>query len=400
MPPPLPAPLRRLVLAVVPFCVLLVLAYADFAVLYRLGYVEIYQRHSHGSAVVLWVLFGFFQVVTFYYGARVYLTGPGRSPVLAPLDLYGERAFLPEYFMCDEHGYPFWCTACQSLKAPRSFHSRRSGYCILKFDHFCIWLGCLLGVANYVYFLKLVAAFVELIVVALVFLIVYTKANRSRGSNSIDGNFIAIYVVAGFWFIMATGLLVSHIWYIARGTTTLDDLATNQKKRWLRYQRAKQAGRAGSRSPPRQEDGRRYINMRQKDGSRVVVRFDLESRPYSFSSYRNWIHLWLNGNSYVLNQWLPESNYTPGRFVLAVCMSVIPFAELFLVPKLTFEAARGSDDPEVQADDVVQHYNDYNERISPKFRAFIDSKIAGGEYKVAVHYQAVVDRGESRSREN
>jgi palmitoyltransferase len=381
MPPSLPAPLQVLVQSVVPFLVLLVFGYSDYAIGYRLGYKEIFQHHTHGAAITLWVLLGFSQTITFYYWLQVYIKGPGKSPVFPAFDLYANIESLPEYFMCDENGYPYWCTTCQSLKVPRSFHSRRTGYCILKFDHYCIWLGSLLGVSNYIFFFKLAVWFVVMIIIALVFLIVYTKPNRDRGSHSIDGNFIAMYVVGGFWFIMAGGLVVSHIWYVLRGTTTMDDLSVKQQKRYLRWQQAKQAGKAGNRASPRQENGKRYINLRHQDGSRIVVQYSLKDRPYSFSPGRSWIHTFLNGNSYVYNDTLPETNYSVLRLITAIAVSFVPFAELGFKPK-TKPLDRTS---------AAEHYNDYNEAISPSFRKLIESKISAGDFTVAAHYRAFAE---------
>ena len=263
--------------------VLLAFAYSNYAIGYRLGYKEIYEHNSHGAAITLWVLFGFSQTITFYYWLQVYIKGPRMSPVFPAFDLYANIDSLPEYFMCDENGYPYWCTTCQSLKVPRSFHSRRSNYCILKFDHYCIWLGSLLGVSNYIYFFKLAVWLIVMIIIALVFLIVYTKSNRDRGTHAIDGNFIAMYVVAGFWFIMAGGLLVSHIWYILRG--------------------------------------------------------------------------------------------------LAIAVSFVPFTETLFRSK-----TKTSDPPS-----VTDHYNDYNQAISPSFRNLIESKIAAGDFTIAAHYRAFTE---------
>ena len=381
MPPSLLPPLQVLVQSVVPFLVLLAFAYSNYAIGYRLGYKEIYEHNSHGAAITLWVLFGFSQTITFYYWLQVYIKGPGMSPVFPAFDLYANIDSLPEYFMCDENGYPYWCTTCQSLKVPRSFHSRRSNYCILKFDHYCIWLGSLLGVSNYIYFFKLAVWLIVMIIIALVFLIVYTKSNRDRGTHAIDGNFIAMYVVAGFWFIMAGGLLVSHIWYILRGLTTMDDLSVKQQKRYLRWQQAKQAGKAGNRPSPRQEDGKRYINLRHQDGSRVVVRYSIKDRPYSFSPSRNWIHTFLNGNSLVYNDILPETKYTFSRLIAAIAVSFVPFTETLFRSK-----TKTSDPPS-----VTDHYNDYNQAISPSFRNLIESKIAAGDFTIAAHYRAFTE---------
>lgn len=369
--------IQPLVQAVMPVCVLLVLGYANFAVGYLLGYREIYRYHSHALAVVLWVLFGFCQLVSYYYWLRIYIAGPGTCPELPALDLYGNMDALPEYFMCDEDGYPYWCTSCQSLKAPRNFHSRRSGHCILKFDHYCLWLGTLLGLTNYIYFYKLVVWLLSTITIAVVYLAVYIGPNSNRGP--VNGNIVAVLAVAGFWFIMAGGLLISHIWYILQGITTLDDVNLKLLKRYARYIRAKEAGKTIRSVPPRQEDGKRYINLRQPDGSRLVVRYDIRDRPYSFGARQNWIITWLRGNRF--DYYDEVTDATTATFLWAIAVSIVPLAEL---------AIKRTPRPEYTS--VVELYNDHNAQISPSFRALIDAKIAAKKYKVASHYEALTEQ--------
>ena len=50
-----------------------------------------------------------------------------------------------------------WCEKCNILKTGRIHHCRRSGQCILSFDHYCPWLGACVGIHNYrLFFLQAV----------------------------------------------------------------------------------------------------------------------------------------------------------------------------------------------------------------------------------------------------
>ena len=48
---------------------------------------------------------------------------------------------LPDLFFCDKQGFPYYCSNSNSIKLERSFYSKDIGYNVLKFDHYCIWIG-------------------------------------------------------------------------------------------------------------------------------------------------------------------------------------------------------------------------------------------------------------------
>ena len=112
----------------VPICVVLVLAYLNYAINYAVGYKLVYVHHSHAVAIILWVLLGFFQLELLVYWVLIFLVGPGKSPVFPPIDLYGENNKglipLPDLFFCDEKGFPYYCSNSNSIKLERSFFKR------------------------------------------------------------------------------------------------------------------------------------------------------------------------------------------------------------------------------------------------------------------------------------
>ena len=44
---------------------------------------------------------------------------------------------------------PRWCKTCNRWKPPRSHHCSMMGACVLKMDHFCVWMGNTVGLLNY-----------------------------------------------------------------------------------------------------------------------------------------------------------------------------------------------------------------------------------------------------------
>ncbi len=44
---------------------------------------------------------------------------------------------------------PRWCKTCNRWKPPRSHHCSMMGKCVLKMDHYCVWMGNTIGLLNY-----------------------------------------------------------------------------------------------------------------------------------------------------------------------------------------------------------------------------------------------------------
>ena len=44
---------------------------------------------------------------------------------------------------------PRWCKKCKAWKPPRSHHCSVTRQCVLKMDHYCVWVGNTVGLLNY-----------------------------------------------------------------------------------------------------------------------------------------------------------------------------------------------------------------------------------------------------------
>lgn len=329
----------------VPVAACLLLCYLNFGSLYALGYHTIWRHHARGPAIVLWTLVAVLDVLIMTYWGMLLYAGPGRAPQIGPFDLHaggdvggdgdggtGALTPPPQYFLCDSQGFPYWCLHCQLIKLPRTFHLKHKGYCVLKFDHYCVWVGSPIGERNYAVFLKFVLWCLGLFVVILVFLAVYTPRGGADvgGGRNINKNFVFMYIFCGVFVVFLAALMGSNMYYIWGNMTTLDDISKRQAKRYARW-------RAGGRKPgrrPRVERGKRYISMAVPaappaggEASRVIVQYPLSLHPYSFGFVNNWINLWLNGN-------LPKvRDYGPRKrrlFALSVLIFVVPYLDVVL----------------------------------------------------------------------
>lgn len=52
---------------------------------------------------------------------------------------------------------PRYCMKCENWKPERTHHCSVSGKCILRMDHYCIWVVNCVGLLNYKFFLLFLA---------------------------------------------------------------------------------------------------------------------------------------------------------------------------------------------------------------------------------------------------
>lgn len=334
----------------VPIGVVVAIGYGNYAVCYSLGRNDVFEHESRGSAIVLWVLSGLFQVLLFMYWGVLLWVGPGKCDKIPPYDLYGTGDGLltpvPEYFFCDQYGYPIWCTNCQSIRPERALHQKDMGKCMPKFDHYCLWVGTAIGQDNYKYFLKFLQIFCGVFVVLLVYLLVYTKLSYDRGLNN---NIIVLYILSGFFLMMIGGLLVSHIWYLQYNLTTLDDMNIRHARKYRRWERRKKQNKRAFK-PAYLDDGVRYINVAHDD-VRLVIPCSIDDKFYNFGFRKTWINIFLYENSGFFYD--DSRYYSLTKFLFSIMVFLIPIIDLF-----------------------VHKYPPHNEvTLSPSFRALLQEKI-------------------------
>ncbi|CAK9441802.1 uncharacterized protein LODBEIA_P56700 [Lodderomyces beijingensis] len=383
--------LRR---SIIPAGIVLGLAYLNFACNYSLGYKEIYQHHSHASAILLWIVNGFSQVCIFVYWYLTVAVGPGKSPQFPAFNIHNELESahaqympVPHLFFCDESGYPYYDSNTQSIKLERTFYSKHVGYNVLKYDHYCLWIGTVVGLTNYLYFFKFCIWLLTFFATMLVWTAVYTHPSiRRRGV--INHNFIVVYVMCGLWLLMIGALVASHVVYVCFNMTTLDDLTKKQRRRYQNWQSRRGGGESSKPSEPklgcirprlpRQENGARFVNVEHGE-TRVVVRFDVNDLPFDLGWKRNWINLVLNGNR---SRGRSESFYTTARFTRSVVVLLVPFVELLWRSPPTSMMMKRSNLAEAGAsylESMSSQWEYYSEELSPRFLEMIQLRISKGD---------------------
>ncbi|CAN3361522.1 hypothetical protein DICA1_D04258 [Diutina catenulata] len=357
--------------ALTPVAVLLGMGYANFAVGWALGHQEIWQWHSHGVAISLWVLFGVCQALLYFYWVLIFYIGPGKQPHMALLDIHHSGSpdvcSVPPLFVCDENGYPYYESSAETITVARSFYCKRLSHQVLKYDHYCVWIGSVIGESNYLFFLKFMQWYLWVFVLVLIFTARYSSSSASHGYN---WNFVVMLVMSFFWIVMIAAMLGTHIWYVSYDLTTLDEITHKQHNRWTKLGRG------------RKELGRRFVNVDAGEGRRAVVEYSIRDRVFDQGFRRNWINLVFNGN---VNHGREPGYYTNLRLAGAFAVFLIPLVDI----PIQFVSARrrrhqpSPTDPESR----LAYYLTYSPHFSPAFVAECHDKIRNGDF-VPAAYQA------------
>jgi len=356
--------------------VILGLAYIDYSTCYVVGYKEIYLYRLKPAAIVLWVLFGLLESSMFLYWILLFVKGPGRCVKTGPIDIYGADSSLlpvPDAFLCDEQGFPFWCPKCNSLKQQRLFHLGDLDYCVPKFDHFCMWVGTVIGRDNLVFFFRFLQFFDALFVLILCFVAVSTRLAWSRSSES-RPHYVILYVLCWIWIMPILALYFVLIYFLSKNWTSLDAITTRQTRAYERYEKmlAKGEDHIKRRRIPRKELGVRYINVAHSE-TRKVVAFSVNDSPYNLGFKANVVSLMFAGNR--SDDTILEKK---SSFPSALLFFLVPYSEFFLKRPHKSELALPDD-------------------FSPQFIKSIHEKIANGEFSYASYLQHKVSNLDTTS---
>lgn len=339
---------------ILPTVIVICFAYYNYAAAYVVAYNEIYKHRSKAGAVVIWVFQGLLQIELFITWLVILIRGPGSSPKIPLFDIYDSKdpdlLPVPDIFISDANGYPYWCSVCNSIKPKRSMHIKDLDRCVPRLDHKCFWIGTSIGRDNLMLFIQFLAQFGSLFIIALVSAAVTMRTAYDRDSSSLP-HYIVIFACSVFWLPMILALVLQQTAFAFTNRTTIDDINMKQTRKYNEWKRGDESSLPSClrNRYQREETGIRYVNCKTKD-SRVVVPFSLVDHPYSEGFKRNMTRI-VYGES-------DES-----LFWSALLYIFIPLAPLLLKKRM--------------AD--VETYDNASEPFSKRFIDLIDVKISSGE---------------------
>lgn len=321
----MPPAVKRICLRVaVPICVILSMAYAEWAYSYRFCYQDVYKRSNNKPAMLGFIIISnilLFSSLAFWI--IIVIKGAGEMPTKIPpydLEKYVRNGsvfnnssanstfndvekdkpasiisssgdtknneFLepPEIFECDQHGLPSWCSECGSLKLLRSHHSSIHNKCIPMFDHYCRFVGTTIGKNNYIPFWCFLVSIETLMAFTVITIIVFSGI-----WNRLNAALIVYVVLAGVMAILTGHLVYAIARDLYQGDTSIERL---QRTRVKMEQRKAKRARSNDIEKVIVYDA--YVNVSHPNNKnlRAVVQLDLSDRPFKNGLKQN-ILLWL-----------------------------------------------------------------------------------------------------------
>lgn len=221
---------------VVPVILALIVAYVSYVIVGPLciNYLinspkDIPPRINAGIALpIVWFIILIPTAVTWFRLCWVVFLDPGYIPQTnyewledtpAPPGL--EDFYKRDVFVCDTKGLPLWCHHCQAWKPDRAHHSQDVGRCTAKMDHFCPWVGGVVGERSYKFFLQFLAYSFILSTYAMVLLAYFVKEDRHHAQ------WIVALGLAGFFVLFTLGMVINSLHMTFRNVTTIENIGMN-----------------------------------------------------------------------------------------------------------------------------------------------------------------------------
>ncbi|TGZ78256.1 zf-DHHC-domain-containing protein [Ascodesmis nigricans] len=155
----------------------------------------------------------------------------GPDPFPSNLSLFTSKSI----FVCESDGYPRWCSQCNIWKPDRAHHCSEMNRCIWRMDHFCPWVGGVVGETSLRYFYQVV---VYALIYCLYLLIVCGIVLSRRGTeydsetgatSSPDSTWISVLVLSAFFALFSFGMTYSTTQLIYRNLSTIDAISAGSK---------------------------------------------------------------------------------------------------------------------------------------------------------------------------
>ncbi|KAL7621169.1 Palmitoyltransferase pfa5 [Parahypoxylon ruwenzoriense] len=153
-----------------------------------------------------------------------YYAGPDPNPDSPGL----EQFYTKDVFICENDGRPKWCSECCNWKADRVHHSSEINRCVFRMDHYCPWVGGMIGENSFKFFVQFTtytACYCGLVLGA--------AASSSRKQmdegSPLDPHFVAVIVLAAFFGLFTFLMTVTSMRYVLLNMTNVDMLGSRSK---------------------------------------------------------------------------------------------------------------------------------------------------------------------------
>ncbi|KAK6532795.1 palmitoyltransferase pfa5 [Arthrobotrys megalospora] len=149
------------------------------------------------------------------------------TPLKQPLT----QVFLRDIYLCDSNGEVRWCGRCGNYKPDRTHHCSEVGRCVENFDHFCPWVGGVVGLTSYKFFFQFVSYGSLFCVYTVICMAIFFQEKVSRyGFQQNDAHWVAVIAMGGFFGLFIIGMFITNMQMIYWGSTTIENFDRKTKR--------------------------------------------------------------------------------------------------------------------------------------------------------------------------
>ncbi|KAI1324558.1 palmitoyltransferase PFA5 [Xylariaceae sp. FL0255] len=161
--------------------------------------------------------------------SRAYDAGPDIDPDSPGI----ENFYTRDVFICEPDGRPRWCSECCNWKQDRVHHSSEIGRCVYRMDHYCPWVGGMIGENSFKFFVQFViyaALYCGLILGVAGYTVHRTITEHKVSVITRDISIlISVTGIAGFFGLFSFAMAVTSMNYVLQNLTNVESLANQHK---------------------------------------------------------------------------------------------------------------------------------------------------------------------------
>ncbi|GAB1729012.1 hypothetical protein NU195Hw_g3322t1 [Hortaea werneckii] len=125
--------------------------------------------------------------------------------------------WMRDVFVCTPQGLPIWCHHCRNWKPDRAHHNRDTGRCTKKQDHFCPWVGGVVGERSMKFFAQFLCYSLTLSTYLMILMAYYVHKDRSHVQ------WIVALGLGGFFVFFTLGMVINTMRMIFHNATTIEE---------------------------------------------------------------------------------------------------------------------------------------------------------------------------------
>ncbi|KAL1837440.1 hypothetical protein VTJ49DRAFT_3777 [Mycothermus thermophilus] len=225
-----------------------------------------------------------------------YEARPDDDPDSPGLELF----YTKDVFVCETDGRPRWCSTCCNWKIDRAHHCSEIERCVRKMDHYCPWVGGIVGETSFKFFVQF-TFYTTLYCCVVIVACAFSLQAKVRDRGELDGVIIGALAVAAMFGLFTFTMTAMSVRSILVNLTTVDNLKAKRVVHQL-------AVRVPLGTPPgpnynvityplpkpphanRNTTATEPLSARDQLASRTyaIVRTEMGENPWDLGFWRNW----------------------------------------------------------------------------------------------------------------